>query len=87
MVIFVRSYFIWANKHYNTVCYQNNPWITHSIIVSVNQCDTLYHKWRKSRKKKCKEREKDYRGGACMCEICSHKRYFYTQYKEHRKKT
>ena len=59
----------------------------YTIIVSVNQCDTLYHKWRKSRKKKCKEREKDYRGGACMCEICSHKRYFYTQYKEHRKKT
>ena len=61
---------------------QNNPWITHSIIVSVNQCDTLYHKWRKSRKKKCKEGEKDDRGGACMCEICSQKRYFYTQYKE-----
>ena len=36
---------------------QNNPWITHGIIVSVNQCDTLYHKWRKSRKKKCKEGE------------------------------
>ena len=65
---------------------QNNPWITHGIIVSVNQCDTLYHKWRKSRKKKCKEGEKDDRGGACMCEICSQKRYFYTQYKEHRKK-
>ena len=64
---------------------QNNPWITSGIIASIKHCDELYYKWRKSRKKKCKEGELDDRGGTCLCEICSNKRYHYAQYKEYRK--
>ena len=64
---------------------QNNPWITGGIISSINHCDELYHKWCKSRKKKCKNGELDDRGGTCFCDICSLKRYCYSQYKEYRK--
>ena len=64
---------------------KNNPWITGGIIASINQCDMLYYKWRKSRKKLCKDGEKDNRGGTCLCEICSNKRYCYTKYKDYRK--
>ena len=65
---------------------QNNPWITSGIIASVKYCDDLYGEWRKSRNKKCKNGETDNRGGMCPCDICSNKRYRYTQYKEYRKK-
>ena len=42
---------------------QNNPWITGGIIASIQQCHGLYNLWDKSRKVKCKEGEKDSKGG------------------------
>ena len=65
---------------------QNNPWISSGLIVAINHCDDLYDNWYKARKKKCKHGESDNRGGTCLCDICSIKRYSYNQYKEYRKK-
>ena len=64
---------------------QNNPWITSGIIASVKHCDSLYDDWRKCRDKKCKNGETDNRGGMCLCNLCSTKRYRYKLYKEYRK--
>ena len=64
---------------------QNNPWITSGIIAAVSHCDNLYDEWCKSRKKICKIGETDNRGGMCLCDVCSNKRYRYTEYKEYRK--
>ena len=64
---------------------QNNPWITSGIIAAVSHCDNLYDEWCKSRKKICKNGETDDRGGLCVCDVCSNKRYRYAEYKGYRK--
>ena len=64
---------------------QNNPWITGSIIASINRCHELYKEWVKSRKVRCGDGEKDSKGGSCFCCICSAKRQKYVKYKNYRR--
>ena len=64
---------------------QHNPWITHSIIVSIEKCHELYKLWVKARKIICKKGEKDTKGGSCFCDVCSEKRTRYTKYQNYRR--
>ena len=63
-----------------------NPWISASIIASVNRKHELYNLWKKSKKVKCKNKPKKLENRkTCTCSCCLITEITYNKYKAYRK--